>query len=84
MIMFYLIYFHFLATASTLNVILMRNSELSSGIEVADKDGKIVGSSQIAAKEVNRAHSNYTTSYNARSCFKMPCSDRWMLQLWLL
>ncbi|KAK6174322.1 hypothetical protein SNE40_017625 [Patella caerulea] len=39
------------ATASTCNVILMRNNELSEGIEVVDKDGKVVGTSLIAAKK---------------------------------
>ena len=41
-----------LAAASTCNVILMRNNELSEGIEVFDKDEKVIGSSKIAAKKV--------------------------------
>ncbi|XP_013405908.1 sideroflexin-5 [Lingula anatina] len=39
------------ATASVCNVICMRNNELSEGIEVMDKEGRIVGTSQIAAKK---------------------------------
>ncbi|ELU04160.1 hypothetical protein CAPTEDRAFT_167738 [Capitella teleta] len=39
------------ATASTCNVILMRNSELATGIEVFDKNENIVGTSQTAAKK---------------------------------
>ncbi|GFR82787.1 sideroflexin [Elysia marginata] len=39
------------ATASTCNVLLMRNSELSEGIEVLDKQGNTVGTSQVAAKK---------------------------------
>lgn len=40
------------ATASTCNVLLMRNSELSEGIIVFDKDENVVGSSKVAAKKV--------------------------------
>ena len=39
------------ATASTCNVLLMRNSELTEGIEVFDKDENVVGTSKIAAKK---------------------------------
>lgn len=39
------------ATASTCNVLLMRNSELWEGIEVLDKHGNTVGTSQAAAKK---------------------------------
>ncbi|KAK3758994.1 hypothetical protein RRG08_005620 [Elysia crispata] len=39
------------ATASTCNVLLMRNNELSEGIEVLDKQGNVVGTSQVAAKK---------------------------------
>jgi len=39
------------ATASTCNVILMRFSELYEGIEVFDKNEKVVGTSQLAAKK---------------------------------
>lgn len=39
------------ATASTLNVLLMRRHELDKGIDVLDKSGKVVGSSQLAAKK---------------------------------
>ena len=39
------------ATASTLNVILMRMHELDEGIDVVDKHGNVVGSSKIAAKK---------------------------------
>jgi tricarboxylate carrier len=39
------------ATASTCNVILMRFSELYEGIEVFDKQEKVVGTSQLAAKK---------------------------------
>jgi sideroflexin-5 len=38
-------------TASTLNVILMRLHELDEGINVVDKNGKVVGSSKLAAKK---------------------------------
>ena len=41
-----------LAAASTCNVILMRNNELSEGIEVYDKNEKVIGTSKIAAKKV--------------------------------
>lgn len=37
-------------TASTLNVLLMRKHELTEGIDVSDKNGKVIGTSQIAAK----------------------------------
>ncbi|KAL5021405.1 hypothetical protein ScPMuIL_000560 [Solemya velum] len=39
------------ATASTCNVVLMRNSELAEGIDVFDKDQKVIGSSKVAAKK---------------------------------
>ncbi|KAK2180012.1 hypothetical protein NP493_462g01026 [Ridgeia piscesae] len=39
------------ATASTCNVVLMRNSELSEGIDVYDKADKVVGTSKVAAKK---------------------------------
>ncbi|XP_055885994.1 sideroflexin-5-like isoform X1 [Biomphalaria glabrata] len=39
------------ATASTCNVLLMRNSELYEGIEVVDKENKVVGTSKVAAKK---------------------------------
>lgn len=39
------------ATASVSNVVLMRNSELSEGINVLDKNGKVVGTSKIAAEK---------------------------------
>lgn len=39
------------ATASTCNVILMRNNELSEGIEVFDANNKNVGTSLVAAKK---------------------------------
>ena len=39
------------ATASTCNVVLMRNSELSEGINVFDQNKKVVGSSKVAAKK---------------------------------
>uniref|UniRef100_A0A1I8IYY0 Sideroflexin-5 n=1 Tax=Macrostomum lignano TaxID=282301 RepID=A0A1I8IYY0_9PLAT len=38
------------STASTLNVLLMRNSELSEGIEVFDENRQVVGTSKVAAK----------------------------------
>ena len=40
------------ATASTCNVVLMRNSELAEGIEVFDKLNNVIGSSKVAAKKV--------------------------------
>jgi len=39
------------ATASTCNVLLMRNNELSEGIEVLDKNQNVVGTSKIAARK---------------------------------
>ncbi|XP_011408559.1 PREDICTED: sideroflexin-5-like [Amphimedon queenslandica] len=39
------------ASANVCNVILMRNNELSEGIEVVDKDGNSVGTSVVAAKQ---------------------------------
>ncbi|GAB6029663.1 Sideroflexin-5 [Chamberlinius hualienensis] len=39
------------ATASVLNVLLMRKHELKQGIEVVDKNENVVGTSQIAAKK---------------------------------
>ncbi|RUS76439.1 hypothetical protein EGW08_015808 [Elysia chlorotica] len=39
------------ATASTCNVLLMRNSELSEGVQVLDNRGNVVGTSQVAAKK---------------------------------
>ena len=51
-IIFHFIFFAVLATASTFNVILMRNSELSTGIEVFDKAEQVIGTSKVAAKKV--------------------------------
>lgn len=39
------------ATASTLNVILMRRHELHKGIDVLDQTGAVVGTSGLAAKK---------------------------------
>nr|CAB3266025.1 sideroflexin-5-like [Phallusia mammillata] len=39
------------ATASVCNVVLMRHTELSTGIEVCDEDGNVIGVSKIAAKK---------------------------------
>ncbi|CAH3139708.1 unnamed protein product [Pocillopora meandrina] len=39
------------ATANICNVVLMRNHELFTGIEVKDKDGNVVGTSKIAARK---------------------------------
>ena len=44
---------HLLATANICNVVLMRNHELFTGIEVKEKDGNVVGASKIAARKVN-------------------------------
>lgn len=41
-----------LASANICNVVLMRNHELFTGIEVKDKDGHVVGTSQLAARKV--------------------------------
>lgn len=43
----------FSATASTCNVVLMRNSELVEGIEVFDRNGRVIGTSKAAAKKVS-------------------------------
>ena len=45
--------YNFLATASVSNVVLMRNSELSEGIEVLDAQNNVVGVSKVAAAQVN-------------------------------
>ncbi|KAK7496293.1 hypothetical protein BaRGS_00012458, partial [Batillaria attramentaria] len=39
------------ATASTCNVVLMRNSELVEGIEVFDRNEKVIGTSKVAARK---------------------------------
>jgi sideroflexin-5 len=39
------------ATASTLNVVLMRMHEIDEGIDVVDKSGQVVGTSKLAAKK---------------------------------
>lgn len=39
------------ATASTLNVILMRLHECNEGIDVVNKQGEVVGTSKLAAKK---------------------------------
>lgn len=39
------------ATASTLNVVLMRMHELDEGIDVVNKKGEVVGTSKLAAKK---------------------------------
>lgn len=41
------------ASANICNVGLMRNNELSEGIDVLDGNGNVVGSSKIAAKHVS-------------------------------
>ena len=41
------------ATASAINAFLMRKHELKEGIEVMDSEGKVVGTSQVAAKNVS-------------------------------
>ena len=48
-----------LATANICNVVLMRNHELFTGIEVKDKDGNVVGTSKIAARKVSHKIINY-------------------------
>ena len=42
-----------IATASVLNVILMRNQELSVGIAVTNAEGAPIGNSKVAAKQVS-------------------------------
>ena len=42
------------ATANICNVVLMRNHELFTGIEVKEKDGNVVGTSKIAARKVTK------------------------------
>ncbi|KAL5021406.1 hypothetical protein ScPMuIL_000561 [Solemya velum] len=39
------------ATANICNVVLMRNNELAVGIDVVDKNEKVVGTSKVAAKK---------------------------------
>lgn len=48
------LFFLNVASANVCNVILMRNNELSEGIEVVDKDGNNVGTSVVAAKQVRK------------------------------
>ena len=55
------VFFHLLfslsrlvATANICNVVLMRNHELFTGIEVKEKDGNVVGTSKIAARKVTK------------------------------
>lgn len=50
------------ACASTCNLLLMRNSELSTGIEVEDHNGNVIGKSKVAAKKVKKTF----TSTNKR------------------
>ena len=42
----------------------MRNNELSVGIEVIDKDDKVVGTSKVAAKKVNVVEPGENHYYN--------------------
>ena len=50
----FFLFFHFtLATANICNVVLMRNHELFTGIEVKDGNGNVVGTSKIAAQKVS-------------------------------
>lgn len=42
-----------IAAASSINAFLMRKHELKDGIEVLDGSGKVVGTSQVAAKCVS-------------------------------
>ena len=39
------------ATASTCNMLLMRRSEIETGIHVKDAEGNVLGSSQAAAQQ---------------------------------
>lgn len=41
------------ASANICNVGLMRHNELSEGVDVLDNNGKVVGSSKIAARHVS-------------------------------
>lgn len=41
------------ASANICNVGLMRHNELSEGVDVLDSNGKVVGSSKIAARHVS-------------------------------
>ncbi|XP_015754769.1 PREDICTED: sideroflexin-5-like [Acropora digitifera] len=47
----FLFFFFTLATANICNVVLMRNHELFTGIEVKDRNGNVVGTSKIAAQK---------------------------------
>lgn len=53
-----------LACASTCNLLLMRNSELSTGIEVEDHNGNVIGKSKVAAKKVKK---NFAST-NLKKC----------------
>ena len=44
------------------NVVLMRNSELNTGIEVFDEKGEVVGTSKVAAKKVTQDVLMYMSS----------------------
>ena len=47
------------ATASVCNVILMRNGELSTGIEVFDSQERVIGTSRAAARKVTLLYFTY-------------------------
>ena len=49
----FLFFYFTLATANICNVVLMRNHELFTGIEVKDRNGNVVGTSKIAAQKVS-------------------------------
>lgn len=54
-----------LACASTCNLLLMRNSELSTGIEVEDHNGNVIGKSKVAAKKVKK---NFASTNKKKKC----------------
>ncbi len=56
-----------LASASTINAILMRRHEFTEGIEVVDADGSVVGTSTIAAKKVRGPIRELLCSSNYRN-----------------
>ena len=58
--------FRLVATANICNVVLMRNHELFTGIEVKDKDGNVVGTSKIASRKVHKLTINVGKQYNMR------------------
>lgn len=61
----------FSASANICNVMLMRNNELTEGIEVMDHDNNVVGTSKIAAKQVSDVLSPFYVRFPDSSVFSI-------------